>query len=90
MPLIPRAKRGRPSDVWAINEGVSFVHGFDQGHSALIMPVRPREATSLGSQREAQLWANQHGKDLEPYRILMMSSSSGSVQVFSPGADARQ
>lgn len=70
MPLIRRAGRGRPWDVWVINEGVSFVLGFDHDHSALIMTVRPWEAKRFGSQREAELWVNQYGKDLESYRIL--------------------
>jgi len=70
MPLIRRARRGRPSDVWVINEGVSFVYGFDHDRSALIMTVRPREAKRFGSPREAELWVNQYGKDLEFYRIF--------------------
>jgi hypothetical protein len=70
MPRIARARRGRPSDVWVINEGVSFVHGFDHDYSALIMTVRPWEAKRFGSQREAELWVNQYGKDLDSYRIL--------------------
>jgi hypothetical protein len=56
--------------MWVIKEGVSFVHGFDHHHSALILTVLPREAKRFGSQREAELWVNQYGKDLESYRIL--------------------
>ena len=66
--------------MWVINEGVSFVHGFDHDYSALIMTVRPREARRFGSQREAKLWVKKYGKDLESYRILDVSSSLGSVQ----------
>ena len=80
MPLIPRTKRERASDVWVINEGVSFVHGFDHDHSALIMTWRPKEAKRFGSRREAELWVDQYGKDLESYSILDVSSFLGSVQ----------
>jgi len=66
--------------MWVINEGVSFVHGFDHDHSALIMTVRPREAKRFGSQREAELWVNQYGKDLGSYRILDAEQLLGSVQ----------
>jgi hypothetical protein len=55
--------------VWVISEGVSFVHGFDHDHSALTMTVRPAEAKRFGSQREAELWVKQYGKDLRSYRI---------------------
>jgi hypothetical protein len=81
MPLIHGARRGRPSDVWVINEGVSFVHGFDHDHSALIMTVRPREAKRFGSQREAKVWVKKYGKDLESYRVLDDEQLPGSVQV---------
>ena len=56
--------------MWVISEGVSFVYGFDHDHSALILTVLPKEAKRFGSQREAELWVNQYGKDLESYRIL--------------------
>ena len=56
--------------MWVINEGVSFVNGFDDDHAALIMTVQPGEAKRFGSQREAELWVEQYGKDLESYRIL--------------------
>ena len=65
-----RARRGSPTDMWVINEGVSFVHGFDHDRSALIMTVRPTEAKGFGSQREAKLWVKKYGKDLESYSIL--------------------
>ena len=70
MPPTRRAERGRPSDAWVINEGISFVHGHDHDLSALIMAMRPREAKRFGSPREAELWVTQYGKDLESYRIL--------------------
>jgi hypothetical protein len=44
MPLIRRARTGRPWEVWVTNEGVSFAHGFDRDHWALIRTVRPKEA----------------------------------------------
>ena len=66
--------------MWVINEAVSFVHGFDHDHSALIMTVQPREAKRFGSHREAKLWVKKYGKDLESYRILDVSSTLGSVQ----------
>lgn len=56
--------------MWVIKEEISFVYGFDHDYSALIMTVRPREAKRFGSQREAELWVKQYGKDLETYRIL--------------------
>jgi len=56
--------------MWVISEGISFVHGFDHDHSALIMTVQPREAKRFGSHREAKLWVKKYGKDLESYRIL--------------------
>jgi len=56
--------------MWVINEGVSFVNGFDDDHAALIMTVQPGEAKRFGSQREAELWVEQYGKDLESYRVL--------------------
>ena len=81
MPLIRLARRGKAVGYWVINEGISFVHGFDHDHSALIMTVRPWEAKRFGSQREAELWVNQYGKDLESYRILDGEQALG----FGPG-----
>jgi hypothetical protein len=50
--------------------GSQLVHGFDHDYSALIMTVRPREAKRFVSHREAELWVNRYGKDLESYSIL--------------------
>jgi hypothetical protein len=47
MPLIVRARRGRP-DLWVINEGVGVGHGFDHDHLALMITVRPRGAAESG------------------------------------------
>jgi hypothetical protein len=65
--------------MWLTPE-VSFVHGFDHDHSALILTVRPREAKRFRSQREAKLWVKKYGKDLESYRILDGEQLQGSVQ----------
>lgn len=47
------------------------MHGFDHDHSALIMTIRACDAKRFGSRREAELWVNRYGKDLESYRILV-------------------
>ena len=59
-----------PLGLWVIEEGIHFVHGFDHDHSALIMTMRPGDAKRFGSQREAEVWVSQYGKDLESYRIV--------------------
>ncbi len=66
--------------MWVIKEGVSFVNGFDHDHAALIMTVQPGEAKRFGSQREAELWVEQYGKDLESYRILDGEQLLGSAR----------
>ena len=69
MPCVPRGWDDR-TEMWVIREGINFVQGFDRLHLALIMTVRPKEAKRFPSKREAELWIDQYGKDLDPSASL--------------------
>jgi len=83
MPPHPKRVEGKADGhMWVINEGISFVQGFDHDHSALIMTVLPREAKFFGSPEEAELWVLRYGADLDSYRILLDEQFLGSGSRF--------
>ncbi len=67
--------------MWVIKEGINFVHGFDANHFALIMTTSPSEAKHFRSKRDAELWIDQYGNDLESFESLrILQDDSGNVR----------